>query len=98
MCKPIVDGDYLTSKVNDTPRAKCCGECAFRRNDPQNLADLEEWEDEKEQMRKGWLAFYCVHTTDEQGRNQMCAGFWALYGRHQVLPFWEGQPAGCLDD
>lgn len=78
----IVEAENLTKEVNTTPRSKCCGECAFRRHDPQGVQQSPEWQDEVEEMRTGWLTFYCVHTKDDKGRNQVCAGYQALYGRH----------------
>lgn len=90
MSGPLISDDYLTPETNETPRAKCCKECAFRRSDPQQLQCNPQWEEWVENWSKGHEAFYCVHTDDGTGRNQICAGFHALYGRHIPMPFWEG--------
>ncbi|NTF18249.1 hypothetical protein G6L37_07500 [Agrobacterium rubi] len=84
----LVSADHLTSATNNEPRSKCCGQCAFLPNDPQKVQATEEWADAVEEMRTGWLAFYCVHTKDDQGRNQICAGYWAKYGRKLTAPFF----------
>lgn len=84
----LVSEQHLTESTNELPRRKCCGECAFLPSDPQNVQATEEWADAVKEMRTGWLAFYCVHTKDDQGRNQICAGYWAKFGRHLKSPFF----------
>lgn len=81
MSSPICEAN-LTAETNDTPRKKCCAECLFRQGDPQGLQADEDWSRWVFDWEMGLLVFYCVHTTDEQGRNQICAGYWALFGRH----------------
>lgn len=79
---PLIDDAYLTAETNQVPRKKCCGECLFRRNDPQQLQSHHEWALWEDEWAIGLAVFYCSHTTDKQGRNQVCAGYHALYGRH----------------
>lgn len=89
MCEDVlVSHEHLTEKTNNEPRKKCCGECAFLPSDPQKVQGTEEWDEAVEEMRTGWLAFYCVHSTDDHGRNQICAGYWAKYGRKIPAPFF----------
>jgi hypothetical protein len=90
MCaEALVSHEHLTSDTNNSPRAKCCGQCAFLPSDPQKVQGTEEWDEAVEEMRSGWLAFYCVHSTDDQGRNQICAGYWAKFGRDLSAPFFQ---------
>jgi hypothetical protein len=94
--KPLISDEYLTPETNDTPRQKCCEACAFLKSDPQQLQCNPQWSEWVEDWRAGNDVFYCVHTTDDKGRNQVCAGFHALYGRHIPLPFWAA-PASTGD-
>lgn len=63
----------------DTPRRKSCSGCAFRRHDPQGLQTDPEWGLLQDDWASGTVLFFCTHTTDEQGRHQLCAAFNALY-------------------
>lgn len=83
MTKPLISEDHLTAETNETPRRKCCEQCAFLPSDPQNIQGTPEWAEWVADCESGWGVFYCTHTKDEQGRNQVCAGFHAKYGRHQ---------------
>lgn len=66
--------------ISNQPRDKCCEGCAFRRSDPQGEhVRLRQFADG---FRMGRDIFYCIHTEDRLGRNQICAGYMAKFGRH----------------
>jgi hypothetical protein len=67
MCEEaLVSHEHLTSETNNEPRKKCCEQCAFLPSDPQKVQGTEEWDEAVEEMRTGWLAFYCVHSTESR--------------------------------
>lgn len=82
-CFPIwPDAEESADEVFPAPdgRAwtKCCGECAFRKNDPQQLGD--NYQRELLAGAPGSL-FYCVHRTDDAANNRVCAAYGAVH-RH----------------
>lgn len=86
------DAEYTTDEVQPAadgrPWMKSCGECAFRKSDPQQIGQAYQ---EKLADGQPGTVFYCVHTSEENGDNRVCASYACLH-RHEASPYVEPQP------
>jgi LPS sulfotransferase NodH len=69
--------DIVRPALGSKPWAKCCGVCAFRGDDPQQLGE-EALAMLREDVADDQVDFYCVHRTTSAGNHRVCAAAAAI--------------------